>query len=231
MSDETKNIPTQNELTPVAPAPPSATGSNEPAAKPAGGEAPTVPVAKPEGEAPAAPKVEPAKTEDAPKPEDKGKKEDAPVVPEKYELTLPENSLLEPRHLAKIEAAAKAQGLTNEQAQLFVEKHSNEIAEDHAAMQVEWTQQLTKDPEIGGDKLGEHVELAKRALNTFADEEFKGLLLKTGYGSHPGMVRTFARIGKLMGEDKLVVGGTNPAPKAPSAAELFYGPDGVTKDK
>src|SRR5688572_20896218 len=55
-------------------------------------------------------------------------KEQKPVVPEKYDLKLPEGSLLEAAQMEKISAYAKEKGLSNEQAQELLERENDAVS-------------------------------------------------------------------------------------------------------
>lgn len=189
-------------------------------AKAAGG---TPPVST-EGDAPKAePKVEDPKAGDPAKVE-------KPAVPEKYELKLPDGSLLKPERLEKIAAFAKERGLSNEQAQAIVERE-NEAVSEYASLKDQtveaevnkWVELSKNDKEFGGPAFKENVELAKRVVNQFGSEEFKKALNETGLGNHPELIRFAHRIGKMMKEDQFVLPGRSQAKAEKSLEELFYG--------
>ena len=140
----------------------------------------------------------------------------APIVPEKYELNLPEGSLLDPSTIEKISAYAKEKGLSNEAAQEVLNRENAIVTAYHEAQNQQvteirnaWVKEAESDKEIGGDKFKENLELAKRVVNRFGSEAFKAALNETGFGNHPEVIRTFARIGLLMADDKLITGGSN----------------------
>lgn len=155
------------------------------------------------------PKIaEPAKAEPA---KEEPKKEEPAKVPEKYELKIPENSKLSSKSLERIADYAKKQGLTNEKAQELVELEAQAKAEFESNQLVElekqrdaWVSQVKSDQEIGGDNFNQSIEYAKRAIKQFGTESFIKGLNETGYGDHPEVVRLFARIGKLIGDDSIV---------------------------
>ena len=161
----------------------------------------------------------------------KVKAEEKPVAPEKYDLKLPKDSPLDPAYVAKIEAEAKAEGLTNEQAQVRLERDNqaqayfaNQQQEQIKQQQKAWVTEVESDKEIGGKDYKENIETAKRALDRFADDAFKKTLSESGLGNNPHMIRTFLRIGKMMADDKLVTegkAGATPASKK-SREEVFY---------
>jgi hypothetical protein len=148
----------------------------------------------------------------------------APVVPERYELTLPESGLLEASDLEPLAAMAKAKGLTNEQAQAAV----NEYAQSLAAQSQTFRTALDAHPEVGGAQLAAAQTHALRALDRFLPatsaegQQLRTALNKTGYGTYAPMVLLLARIGKAMGEDTAVIPNTS-RQSAPDIVELFYG--------
>ncbi len=163
--------------------------------------------------APQVPAVE-AKTEDT-QPEVK-------VAPERYELKLEENSLLGADDLERIEAVARQQGLSNEDAQAFVDKQQAEVFAIIEKRKEAWHKESSMDKEIGGEKFAENAELAKRAFDRVAPEGLKAEMDRTGYGNHPLVLKMFVNLGRMMANDKLVQGGAGGS-TSKSAAELLYG--------
>jgi hypothetical protein len=170
--------------------------------------------------------------------------------PEKYDLKLPANASLEAASLERIAAAARAQGLSSDAAQAAVALVNTEaqraIEQSHSAFladwepgdastnkapgkewqrqQTEWLGSALADPELGAGKqtqLDAKVALAGKAFEAFTSPEFRELLAKSGYGSHPELVRTFARIGEAMGEGSLVRA-EGKAPPARTPGQLNY---------
>jgi len=100
-------------------------------------------------------------------------------APEKYEIKLPEGSLLNADEIGKIESFAKERGLPNEQAQALVDHQSKLLSSYAERKQVEWDSETGKwpdavkaDPEIGGEFYQKKVELAKRVVLRFGSEQF-----------------------------------------------------------
>lgn len=185
----------------------------------AGKEPVTPPAADP---AAATPPVEPKAGEPP------AKEPNKPTVPEKYDLKMPENSLLDPSTIEKISTYAKEKGLSNEAAQELLERENQAVASYHEAqmenvkkIQGNWLKECEADKEIGGAEFKKNAELAKRVVDRFASEEFKKALNESGFGNHPELVRTFMRIGREMGEDVLIhaksQGGQKPM------EDVFYG--------
>lgn len=198
-------------------------------------ETPPAPVEqKPAPEAAAAPAApaqgDPAKPADATQtPAAEPPKADAPVVPETYDLKLPEGSSLDAKALESFSSFAKGQGLTQEQAQALldrdIEAASSAIARQQEEFQQKaqsWTDELKADPAIGGQAFDENVALANRALAAFAPPDFVKQLSKTGLGMHPGLVRTFVKVGQAMADDKLIRNGAEAPGGELRHADVLY---------
>jgi len=156
----------------------------------------------------------------------------APVVPEKYDLKLPEGSKLEASFVDQLSAFAKEQGLNQAQAQKLLDReHASRLAFEtaHKAAQDKALADyraglmttLEKDPEIGGAKLAENAEYAKRFVAQFGSEQLKKDLNESGLGNHPELIRMLAKAGKqFMAEDRSVHG--NPVTPIRSREERFF---------
>lgn len=155
--------------------------------------------------------------------------------PEKYELKLPEKSLLTQADIEETEQIAKELGLTQERAQAFL-NHKNDVLQRYTAANLpggeewskrldEWESQCLADPQLGGgnkETLAQHAEVGKRVLAKLADDEMVEFLQNTGYGSNPVVMRFLSRIGKVLGED--YIRPTGPAPQGQrSPEEVLYG--------
>lgn len=157
-----------------------------------------------------------------------------PVVPEKYDLKLPEGSRLQPARLEKIQALAKEKGLSQEQAQLIVDRENDAVTDFHArsleayaAEEQKWMRAAQDDKEIGGENLKVASEHSKRVLDQFASEELKKELTESRLGNHPELVRLLYRIGKAMHPKGLVTpsnqGGATRGKTAEEVASRMYG--------
>jgi hypothetical protein len=151
------------------------------------------------------------------------------TVPEKYELKLPEGSLLDASTIEKISTYAREKGLSNEDAQALLDRENTAVASYHEAQmkQVEnirngWVKTAENDPEIGGNAFKENAELAKRVIDRYFTDDFKKVLNETGFGNHPEVMRGFVRMGKDMADDKFVHAKNHGAGDQKNAAELFY---------
>lgn len=151
------------------------------------------------------------------------------VVPEKYDLKLPtEGNQLKASDLERISAQAKEKGLSNEDAQKLV-LQENETINRHLSAQLKdvkevqsknWLAELKADAEIGGDKLNESIENAKRVFVKYFPEDFRKVIDESGLGNVPGFVKGMAKIAKAFGEDHFKDGGRpvqSSEPKDPAA--------------
>ena len=147
---------------------------------------------------------------------------------DKYELKVGKESLLSNDQLKEIEAYARQQGFSNDQAQALLNReekllsaYKESLHSEFEATAKKWTEDLKSDKEIGGDNFSKSVEIAKRVVDRFATESFKKSLNETGFGNHPELVRTFVKIGHAMSEDTFEPskGGT----KEKSIEDVFYG--------
>lgn len=149
------------------------------------------------------------------KPEtDASKPEATTVAPQKYDIKLPEGSILQPGKIEEISLYAKEKGLTNDQAQEVLNRDSDTVSKFHEAqlkayeaMTEQWRAEAAKDKEIGGEALPQHLEGAKRVVERFAPEGFMQELDSTGYGNHPLLIKFLSRISKAMGEDRMHIPG------------------------
>jgi hypothetical protein len=153
--------------------------------------------------------AEQAKTEDAPK-----------GAPEAYEpFKAPEGWEIDQALLTEFAPTLKELNLTQEQAQKVID-FAPKLVEQTAvattakvldelgmAGRQDWVAAVKSDKEFGGDKLAENLAVAKKAMDAFASPELRALLIKSGMGNHPELVRAFYRAGKAISADNYVAGG------------------------
>lgn len=95
------------------------------------------------------------------------------------------------------------------------------LEKQHAEQIKAWEDQARADPDMGGAKFDATLAAAQSALGRFGDDDLKAVLTSTGIGSHPAVIRLFARINKEISEGTHVAGGPSPSqPK--STAESWY---------
>jgi hypothetical protein len=132
-----------------------------------------------------------------------------PVVPESYELKMPDGVQLDSAAAEEFTAIAKELKLDQAAAQKLADigaKMATRQAEAHAQLVETWTEQVKADKEIGGDKLDENLGIARKAIDTFGSPELKALLNSTGMGNHPEVVKLAFKVGKAISEDRFVTG-------------------------
>lgn len=145
----------------------------------------------------------------------------APVVPETYDLKMPDGVELDKAAADEFTAIAKELKLDQASAQKVADigaKMAQRQAEAHTKLVETWVEQVKSDKEFGGDKLQENLAVAKKALDTFGTPELRDVLNSTGLGNHPEVIRAFYKAGKAISEDRFVQGApaaavTDPAKK------------------
>mgnify|MGYP001166429529 CR=1 FL=1 len=102
-------------------------------------------------------------------------------------------------------------GLSKDQARELVSymaeqnKQQNEsMRENYEKEQVNYQQSLQKE---FGDDYNKNVELARRAFLQYGDAETVKFLEESGLGNHPGLIKTFSRIGQSLSEDNALLSG------------------------
>lgn len=150
-------------------------------------------------------------------------------APEAYEpFKMPEGVEVDAEALADFSVTAKELNLTQEQAQKvadigakLVSKAAAQQAQVWADTQDKWVKDGKADKEFGGDAYEANVAVAKKALEAFGTKELKDALVATGGGNHPELIRFFFRVGKAIGEDRLVVGSAAGGKRDP--AQIMFG--------
>lgn len=151
-------------------------------------------------------------------------------TPEKYELKLPEKTVLDAKRTEDVAAFAKANGLTNETAQAILDREhsllSSKVEADSKAWKETtdgWAKQAAEDKEIGGAKLKESLALTKQVITKFGGADFLKLVDENYMISHPDFLKMMVRIGSGMSSDQLVVGhNTEGTPAAKTPLEKLY---------
>jgi len=147
-----------------------------------------------------------------------------PVVPEAYELKMPDGVELDQAATTEFTAIAKELKLDQAAAQKLADigaKMAQRQADAHAQLVETWTEQVKTDKEIGGDKLAENLGVARKAIDTFGSPELKALLNSTGLGNHPEVVKLAFKVGKAISEDGFVSGSPKGNTTNDPAKKLF----------
>ena len=145
-------------------------------------------------------------------------------VPETYEFEPPEGFEVSEEVQSKLDAfseTAKGLGLSQEQYQKLIEydiqrgQAAQEALSDQYAERINsWAETVRADPELGGEKLQQNLAVAKQAIEAFGSPELSKLISAPseknpeglGLGNHPEFIRFMYRVGRSIGEDKLVEG-------------------------
>jgi hypothetical protein len=146
------------------------------------------------------------------------------VVPESYDLKMPDGVELDQAAATEFTAIAKELKLDQAAAQKLADigaKMATRQAEAHAKLVETWTEQVKTDKEIGGDKLDENLGVARKAIDTFGSPELKALLNSTGLGNHPEVVKLAYKVGKAISEDRFVSGSPKGNASNDPAKKLF----------
>ena len=140
-----------------------------------------------------------------------GESETPEGAPDKYEFNskvadAPDE--LDPEVLTAFGDVAKELNLPQEAAQKVLDKVAPVIqAKQAKALEVakaDWVSNSQADEEFGGEKLNDNLEIAKTALDAFGNDALKSLLVETGFGNHPEIIRFMYRAGKAISEDSYV---------------------------
>lgn len=155
----------------------------------------------------------------------------APVVPERYDLKVPDGVTFTEPEMASFQEQAKALKLTQEQAAGVFEGRMklrgevlSQFGAQHEQQVTKWEADLKVDTEVGGEAFAKNAALAQQVLNKYGDPALKEALTKSGYGNYPGLVKMMVRIGKEFGEDHFENAGSGGGrPEQKSAADMLYG--------
>lgn len=176
-------------------------------------------------------KVDPATkpTTDA-KPDAKTKPADGP--PEQYTVTLPEGFKdLDKGLLERFTPIGKELGLTQAAADKLVGIYAEGLKQAQAtqdqaweATKTKWADEVKADPELGGAKLQESVDISQKALKQFGGPKLVAFIEAWGLGNQPDFLRMMVKVGRALGEDGFV----KPASGAGGAVkqtdgQVFYG--------
>lgn len=161
-------------------------------------------------------------TEAAPdKPADDAAKPDAPVLPEVYELKMPEGVELDEAAAPLVQKFFKKHGVTQENAQsmlddmleidqarqLSPEQIEQQQVEAIGALNKSWADECAKLPDIGGENFNKSLETTSKVMVKFGTPVFREMLNRTALGSNPEFFKFIHSIGSAMSQDTLEHGG------------------------
>lgn len=105
--------------------------------------------------------------------------------------------------------------LAQKAADVFFAQQKEALAADEqrfTQQEAKWVEEISKDPTLGGANLAASRTAATKAVTKYGGEPLAALLKATGLDNNPVIFRTFAALGKAMGEDTIGGAGTPPAP-------------------
>jgi hypothetical protein len=135
--------------------------------------------------------------------DDKGAAAATPKAPEKYALKIPEKSTIDDSDLKVIEAVARENNWSNDEAQAALDRHNSTLVEQSAR----FLEETKADKVYGGDNLATTQARAKAVLDRVRPADsprgkaIRALLDKSGYGNHIEIVSLLADLGKMTEED------------------------------
>ena len=132
-------------------------------------------------------------------------------APDKYEFNAqvadaPDE--LDPEVLTAFGDVAKELNLSQEAAQKVLDKVAPVVQAKQAKAledaKAGWVNDSQSDEEFGGENFDANLKTAKSALDTFGNDALKSLLVETGFGNHPEIIRFMYRAGKAISEDSYI---------------------------
>ena len=134
--------------------------------------------------------------------------EGKPIVPDKYDITVPDGFTVDEAQLNEFTGVAHELGLTNDQANQLVGMHTKAMQDAFQALNEARTQEVISWGEDAKKELGKDYDGTLRdvALGLQAVESdipgLRAAMDKTGFGNTIEGIRLMAAIGKLVGEDQ-----------------------------
>jgi len=157
---------------------------------------------------------------------------DAGVPEGDYDLKMPEGVEADGELAAALSGEFKELGLSNAQAQRLVDKYIEAQTKRMESQGEKWGETVSgwideakRDQEIGGARWDETVSAGRLAVSTFGTPALRDYLNASGGGNHPEIIRFMAKVGSLLGEDRLAGGGAVGAGKPTEAAHILFGND------
>lgn len=149
------------------------------------------------------------------KPDSEVSKEEKPVekvIPEKYDVKVPEGMTLDVATLELFSPIFKELGITNEGAQKLVDVYAplisssaDKIREENLRQFSDMVKEWSKESltELGAESK-QKLAMCGKALQKFGTPELREMLNQTGVGSHKELVKFMAKVGATISEDSFV---------------------------
>lgn len=160
-------------------------------------------------------------------------------APETYKaFTLPEGIKLNDTIMGEFTTLAKGLNLPQAEAQKLVDLGAKltagaetTLAETVKAARAEWETASRADIEFGGAQFDANLATANKVFADYGTPVLKQLLVDSGLGNHPEVIRWAWKVGKALSEDKLVRDGrataSNDGTLEERAAQKLYGKIGT----
>ena len=134
---------------------------------------------------------------------------------------------LDPEVLTAFGDVAKELNLSQKAAQKVLDKVAPVVQAKQAKAledaKAGWVNDSQSDEEFGGENFDANLKTAKSALDTFGNDALKSLLVETGFGNHPEIIRFMYRAGKAISEDSYVGNSEGANPRGSNIPKDFNG--------
>jgi hypothetical protein len=154
------------------------------------------------------------------------------LTAEEINFHFPEGTKPDDALLQKFKPLVRELGLQGDAAQKIVDLYAQRqkaLAVEAETQQIrtlnELAEQVRQDPELGGERFEQKMDIARKALRAFGGQELVELLKDSPLANSKPMVRAFYKLGLLMQEDRLDSTGQAAAPspqKSKDAWRTFY---------
>lgn len=158
---------------------------------------------------------------------------EAAAAPIKYELKLPEGIKADEKSMATFTALLGEHKIDPKVAQSLVDMHYANMQETAKAFvadnqklwtetQTKWADEISKDPELGGDKKAATVARLGKALDEYGSPEARQAFDMTGAGNNPHIVRMFNKMAAALEEGGPRIAGSPAGKKGQTLGGRLY---------
>jgi hypothetical protein len=149
---------------------------------------------------------------DGQKQEDAEAGEGENVVPEKYDIKVPDGMEIDVGTMERFTPVFKEMGFTQDQVQKLadvyapiiqerIDEFGKSLSESYKKQVSDWKTESEKA--LGAEKT-QKMALAAKAINQIGTPELRAVLDETGIGNHVELVKFFVKVGEIVSEDKFV---------------------------
>ena len=155
------------------------------------------------------------------------------VIPENYEIKVPEGMTLEETTIKEFSPALKELKITQGQMQGLIDKVyapliKRVVDASHQESMATWKKEIDgwkveSQKVLGSGEAGkQNLAIVGKAVMTFGGEEFRQMADDTGVGNHPAFVNFMLKVGKAISQDKFVDPNKTTTPQARVDPKKFY---------